>query len=122
MKIRIRGNSVRYRLTRSEVLELCTKGQVEEKTEFNESSFSYAVKVSDKHDDLNASFVDGGIVLHIPKTLLGDWDTNEKVGFYQNQNLDDGKELMLTLEKDFVCMDQTTEDQSDNYPNPKLMK
>lgn len=26
----------------------------------------------------------------------------------------------LLIEKDFVCIDNTTEDQSDNYPNPSL--
>jgi len=29
-----------------------------------------------------------------------------------------GVQLHLLLEKDFVCLDNTAEDQSDNYPNP----
>lgn len=43
-----------------------------------------------------------------------------KVGFYHTQTLDDGQKLNLTLEKDFVCLDERSEDQSDNYPNPRL--
>ena len=121
MKIRIRGNSVRFRLTKSEVQRLCGTGTVEEKTEFDGSFFYYAVKASKKHDNLHASFLDGTIILHIPITLLNNWNTNEKVGFYHTQRLNGGSGLMLTLEKDFVCMDKTAEDQSDNYPNPKMM-
>ena len=120
MKIRIRGNSVRFRLTRSEVDELCKTGCVEEKTAFNESSFSYAVKASEEKENLYASFVEGTITLYVSNVLLLDWDTNDNVGFYHNQSLNTGKELTLVLEKDFVCMDQKTEDQSDNYPNPKM--
>ena len=121
MKIRIRGNSVRFRLTKTEVKNLCEKGISKEKTAFNESNFVYAVKVSDAHENLHASFLNQGIVLFINKKILGDWYENEQVGFYHTQGLDNGEQLTLTLEKDFVCMDQTLEDQSDNYPNPKLL-
>ncbi|WP_422858446.1 DUF7009 family protein [Flagellimonas sp. S174] len=121
MKIRIKGNTVRFRLTKSEVQKLCETGEVEERTEFDESFFSYSVIASDEQEALHASFSEGRIMLHISNVLLRHWDTNEKVGFYHNQLLANGRELILTLEKDFVCMDQTAEDQSDNYPNPKLM-
>jgi hypothetical protein len=36
--------------------------------------------------------------------------------------MENGKELFLLLEKDFVCLDETIEDQSDNYPNPLMDK
>ena len=119
MKIRIKGNSVRFRLTKSEVKRLCGEGIIEEKTEFDESSFSYSVKASAKYDNLHASLLEGKITLYIPNLLLRNWNANEKVGFYSIQELKNGKDLMLTLEKDFVCMDETMVDQSDNYPNPK---
>jgi len=91
-----------------------------EKTAFNESNFVYAVKVSDKYDNLHASFLNLGIILFIPKKILGGWHLNGQVGFYHSQTLNDGEQLRLILEKDFVCMDEVIEDQSDNYPNPKM--
>ena len=121
MKIRIRGNSVRFRLTKSEVKTLCEMGFVEEKTNFNESFFSYSIKASEEHEDLHATFRNDSVILFMPKGLLSDWETNEKVGFYHTQSNRNGSALTLTLEKDFVCMDETVEDQSDNYPNPKMM-
>lgn len=121
MKIRIKGNSVRFRLTKTEVQSLCERGISREKTTFNESNFVYAVKVSDKYDNLHASFLNLGIILFLPQTILSDWYLNEQVGFYHSQTLESGQKLELKLEKDFVCMDKTTENQSDNYPNPKMI-
>jgi|SRR5680860_158816 len=120
MKIRIKGNSVRFRLTKTEVNALCEKGIARKKTAFNESHFVYAVKTSDQHENLHAAFLNQGIVLFLPETVLGNWSANDEVGFYHTQTLDDGQKLNLTLEKDFVCLDERSEDQSDNYPNPRL--
>lgn len=119
MKIRIKGNSVRFRLTQTEVKTLCERDMVREKTQFNEAHFVYAVKASNDRDNLHASFFDQGIILFVPKSTLSDWYTNDEVGFYHSQILDNGQELELTLEKDFVCLDDRDEDESDNYPNPK---
>ncbi|MDT7830086.1 hypothetical protein RQM65_15570 [Pricia sp. S334] len=119
MKIRIKGNSVRFRLTKKEVDSVCEKGIFREKTQFNEAHFVYAVTTSDKHDNLYASFLNQGIILFVPTDLVRDWDASDQVGFYHTQILDDGQELDLTLEKDFVCLDDRDEDESDNYPNPR---
>ena len=121
MKIRIKGNSVRFRLTKSEVNRLCEEGYIEEKTNFEASSFTYAVKASAKFDQLNAAFTSATILLYVPNVMLKGWNENDKVGFYHDQSITTGEDLRLTLEKDFVCMDQTLEDQSDNYPNPKMI-
>ncbi len=40
-------------------------------------------------------------------------DNTDEVGFENEQ----GK-LFLLVEKDFTCLDNVSEDQSDNYPNP----
>ncbi len=120
MKIRIKGNSIRFRLTQTEVKAICERDMVREKTQFNEVHFVYAVEASNQHDYLQASFLDQGIILFVPKDTLADWSTNEQVGFYHTQILNNGQKLELTLEKDFVCLDERVEDETDNYPNPKL--
>jgi len=119
MKIRIKGNSIRFRLTKSEVENLCENGLCREKTTFDEVNFVYAVKASEQYKDLHALFLGNGIILNIPKANLSGWFENDQVGFYHSQELGCGEKLQLTLEKDFACMDETSEDQSDNYPNPK---
>ncbi len=117
MKIRIKGNSVRYRLTKTEVETFCKTGYFEERTEFNSRTFIYALKAVSA-DELQAEFSDDTITLLVPKKYSADWFENDRVGFENTMILDNESELFLLLEKDFACLDNTTEDQSDNYPNP----
>ncbi|MFT7611256.1 MAG: hypothetical protein ACI9J3_000198 [Parvicellaceae bacterium] len=106
MKISINGNSVRFGLTKNEVEGLCQKGMAREKITFNESNFIYAVKVSDKYDNLHACFLNLGIILFIPKDILGDWHLSDQVGFGHSQTMENGQKVELSLEKDFVCSDE----------------
>jgi len=49
----------------------------------------------------------------MPEAMANEWITTDKVGFeYQDEG------LFLLVEKDFKCLDNVAEDQSDNYPNP----
>ncbi len=112
---------MRFRLTKSEVRVLCEVGSIEEQTAFDSSFFTYRVKASNKHDNLYATIEGSVITLNIPNTLLNNWYTDDNVGFYHTQTNSNGSKLSLILEKDFVCMDEKGEDQSDNYPNPKMM-
>jgi hypothetical protein len=120
MKIRILGNSVRFRLTRSEVNTLCTKGYVENQTKFNTDVFTYAVRLADS-EKLNAQFRDNTITLNLPQSLGSNWHKTEKVGFSETIVFRNNGSLSLLLEKDFTCLDERQEDQSDNYPNPKAL-
>lgn len=117
MKIRIRGNSVRFRLTKSEVDTFGSEGYVEEKTEFGNSSFVYALQKSDG-DSIQASFDGMKITMLVPENIQKKWVDTQVVGFDNMIDLGNGKELYLLLEKDFKCLDETVEDQSDNYEHP----
>ena len=118
MKIRIRGNSVRIRLSKPEVALFAQEGHVEERTEFANSALVYAVK-SSKAEALSADFVDGSITLYVPTDMLQQWASTDQVGMDCNMPLPNGKRLYLLIEKDFKCIDaDVTEDQSDMYENP----
>nr|WP_298789775.1 hypothetical protein [uncultured Allomuricauda sp.] len=121
MKIRIKGNSIRYRLTKTEVEAFCTTGYFSETTEFNDHKLTYALKVSETKTHLDAEFVDDTITLIVPEAICKGWNINNQVGFEHTLALNNGNTLFLLVEKDFVCMDETIEDQSDNYPNPKAL-
>jgi hypothetical protein len=118
MKIRIRGNSVRIRLSRSEVDLFAKEGYVEERTEFVNSALVYAVK-SAAGETLSADFINGNITLYVPANRLQQWAATDLVGIDYNMPLPNGKQLYLLIEKDFKCIDAVvTEDQSDFYENP----
>lgn len=118
MKIRIHGNSVRFRLSKSEVATLENEGRLEESTDFGPAQFRYAVTRSDDAE-LSARFADQTITLYIPAHLLAGWGANSTVGFEAHMPLSHGGSLYLLIEKDFKCLDNVAEDQSDNYDNPK---
>ena len=121
MKIRIKGKSIRLRLSRSEVDTLATQGYVEERTEFFNSTLTYALQAKDEIDNLKADFSENTITMFVPKAWAANWNKDETVGFSHTLNLPTGSTLSLLMEKDFKCIDSdTTEDQTDNYENPSI--
>ena len=122
MKIRIKGNTLRFRLTKSEVEYFGKEGRLEERTDFGRSSFSYALQAIAEGDKLTADFANGIITLFIPEHLAKEWTDTEKVGYESEMEIGNGKKLFLLLEKDYKCLDNVSEDQSDNYENPLTLK
>ena len=118
MKIRIHGNSVRFRLSKTEVGKLENEGYLEETTDFGLAQLGYAVQKS-AVTELQARFEHNKITLEVPEKLLTGWASNNTVGFDGNMPLGDGSSLLMLIEKDFKCLDNVGEDQSDNYDNPK---
>lgn len=112
MKIRIKDNSIRFRLTQSEVTELGTSGLISGYTEFPGQTFTYAIERTEE-EVLSAAFAENRMVLKMPAAMIEEWMTSDRIGF-------DGQtgKVTILVEKDFVCLDNTLEDQSDNYPNP----
>ncbi|MDC6389232.1 hypothetical protein PP182_11110 [Maribacter sp. PR1] len=120
MKIRIKGNTVRYRLTKSEVETLAQTGYYKEETPFVGKTFMYAIKADPDTPELNVDFVNDTITMYLNEHKAVAWANNEIIGYNLEIKMAKGTTLSLLLEKDFVCMDNRAEDQSDNYPNPKL--
>lgn len=120
MKIRIRGNLVRYRLTKDEVEQLCREKFIAEKTNFPNLDFSYSIRVSDTKN-LEIDFANNQISLQISEELLQGWDTNNRVGYSQSVPTSNDKTIDILLEKDFTCLEDRGEDESNNYPNPKSL-
>ena len=119
MKLRIKGNSVRIRLSRPEVDRFCEEGYLEEKTEFGNNSLVYALQSMDGIPALTADMAEGQITMYVPAEIRKDWANNQTVGFENNMDLGNDNHLFLLLEKDFKCIDAPPyEDQSDNFENP----
>lgn len=117
MKIRISNNSLRYRLTRTEVERFAKEGSITETTKIGEDEFTYILQRA-ATDKLKAVFKNNTITLSAPQHLAHEWTNTERVGFDNNGETG----LYLLVEKDFKCLDNITEDQSDNYENPLANK
>ena len=118
MKLRIKGNSIRIRLTKTEVAQFGEKGYWEEKTEFGNTTLTYAIQKDSAAKELSAKMEGTTITMILPESIANEWTSTNIVGFQNQYQLPTGTELFLLIEKDFVCLDNTFEDQSDNYPNP----
>lgn len=118
MKIRIQGNSIRIRLSKSEVDKLSSIGYIEEKTAFGKNAFGYCLQKKTGITELAASYDDDKIIMFVPEHLLTEWPENNVIGFDAKMPIGENETLYLLLEKDFKCLDNVMEDQSDNFENP----
>ncbi|GAA4326811.1 hypothetical protein GCM10023149_29860 [Mucilaginibacter gynuensis] len=115
MKIRIKGNTLRYRLTRSEVIALSQNGKLTDQTEFIGNTLSYSVQRSGE-EAMSADFNHNTISLYIPDKKLQQWASTDTVGLENTWN-----GIYLLIEKDFKCIDgDVSEDQSDYFENPHI--
>ncbi len=118
MKLRIKGNSLRIRLTKTEVSKLAQTGYLEEHTIFLNNRFMYTLQKIDESQELSAAFENNKMTIFVPGSFVKDWPGNNVTGLDTKMLISQTDSLYLLIEKDFVCLDETTEDQSDNYNNP----
>lgn len=121
MKLRIKGNSIRIRVTKTEVDRFEKEHYLEESTEFISGKLTYALAKDASVNELGAKMEGTKITVQVPVGIADQWTSTDEVGFQNNFNIADDKQLFLLVEKDFVCLDNTFEDQSDNYPNPNAV-
>ncbi len=119
VKLRIRDNSVRLRLTRGEVDTLRDEGLVRARTEFpGGRDFGYVVESSPASVNPGAFFSDGVVTVRLPETAVLAWANSDQVSIRGEQLLDDAK-LSILVEKDFACLaPREGEDESDMFPHP----
>jgi len=108
------------RITKMEVSQFCETGYIQEKTQFLNNIFTYALSSKEGLSALTATYEDNMMTLLLPKDSIKDWESSNRVGFSNSIPLEDGKTLTLLVEKDFTCLEDRGEDETDNYPNPKL--
>ena len=121
MKLRIRGNSIRLRLTKTEIVQFANTGKVEEMVEFGfpQTALRYQLYTTTDTEVIRAKFEDNCLYVSVPKRDAENWINSEKAGIEAGQPLGDNKYLRLLLEKDFACLtDRTDEDETDAFPNP----
>lgn len=137
MKLRVKGDSLRLRLLRSEVEQLGRSGRVEETVNFSfapQVKLIYALETSVDVKQIEASFENNRIAVRVPFELARTWIESEQVGISNDNPVydaaqPDAHKLRLLIEKDFVCLDAGSSSGGDDedaataadaYPNPNL--
>jgi len=120
MKLRLLDDSIRLRLSRTEVSAAEDDGVVEGQTRFPDgSAFHFVLQGSPTGD--TAMFSDGRMVIGLSAAAIADWASNDSaVSLRAELPLPDGTRLKVLVEKDFQCVTpRGDEDQSDLFPNPE---
>ena len=118
MKLRLRHNSIRLRLTQTEVAQLRDAGAVEEHIEFERGQrLTYRILSNSDHETLTAEYRGGNILLTAPAPMVLAWANSAQVG------MEAAGPPRLTIEKDFRCIDPAdAEDNVDTFPNPTCVQ
>ena len=123
MKLRIRGDSLRFRLTQGEVAKLLAKDRVNESVHFSSATadmLTYSLEVCEHTTQLSAHYENGEILVNVPTQLVESWANTNQVGIEYTQPLGEGRGLQIVVEKDFLCLQpRPGEDQSDSFPHPQ---
>src|SRR5262245_6427485 len=100
MKLRLQGNSLRLRLTRSEVSRLYQQGVVEETAQFRTGNrLTYRIRRRSGASVIQADLRDGAISVHVPADTVDVWAGSDEVSL----NAQDGV-LRIKIEKDYRCL------------------
>ena len=114
MKLRIQGNSLRFRLTRSEVARLDEDGLIAESTYFGVGHpLTYRLRKETDGADVHAELADEVITVSAPAVEVHKWATSDEVGVTARDGV-----LRIAIEKDFRCLTRREEDEADAYPHP----
>jgi hypothetical protein len=114
MKLRLQGNSVRLRLTRSEVERLRETGLVEESVDFGDGEvLAYRLQSRLEQGPAEAAFSQGIMTVSLSQETAQAWAVSDEVGVYSQSGA-----LTISVEKDFRCLTRPREDERDAYPHP----
>jgi len=120
VKLRIKGDSLRLRLTQGEMRVLAEQGEVEDRIAFpGGAALGYRLRADDNTKDISASYGNNLIDILLPRALAERWCGTDLVTLSASLPTAAG-ELRLVLEKDWACLaPREGEDESDNYPHPQ---
>ena len=122
MKLRVKNNSVRLRLTQGDVARFNDSGRVEEAIEFGiepHQRFVYALETVAKTEMMRATIENNRITIFVPKAQADEWANTARVEMEAEQGIGGGKTLRLLIEKDFACLEpRAGETDADTFSHP----
>lgn len=123
MKLRIKDNSMRFRLLRTEVQTLAERGKIESYTLLSATDpagrLSYSIEHGAHYKAIAAEHDGRSIRVTMPSENVVAWaKDNSAVGLYAEQAVYGGEMLQIAIEKDFACIDRDDADNVDTFDNP----
>src|ERR1700685_1506515 len=107
MKLRIKGNSMRLRISRSEVTRLLEGECLEETIHFApepSARFTFALQRDRSVGRPAVQYTENRVAVLIPADQANAWGITEQVGIAEDISLGNLGSLALLIEKDFACL------------------
>ncbi len=121
MKLRIKGNSLRLRISPADLKKLLGTGHIEETVRFapgDDAELTYALELSERATTVITRYQPQRVTVILPSPDAHAWADSDQVGVYGSAPAGDVP-LEITVEKDFACLDKADPDNYDAFPNPK---
>ena len=121
MKLRIKRNSLRLRVSRSEVTKFLMVADLEETVRFGpeaSAKLTYALQQEPSAHALSIRYTENKVAILVPLHQAIAWGVTDQVEIARDINLGDAGTLSVLIEKDFACLDGSDEDNRDAFPNP----
>ncbi len=120
MKLRILGDSLRLRLSQSEVKQFGDAARVEQSIRFGPGSvMTYAIEHGESVEGVGATFDRSTVTVRMPTSVARAWVDTDQVSVHGDQPLEEGETLSLLIEKDFKCaIPRPGEEDYDGFEHP----
>ena len=123
MKLRIKDNSIRLRLTQTEVEQIGNGDQIHNNLNFTGGERVSYLLVGSAVENPEIDYKDNRISISVPTEILTIWANSNEVSLLYELSLDHDNVLKLLIEKDFACLTpREDEDESDLFPHPEKGK
>jgi hypothetical protein len=125
VKLRIKGNSLRLRVSRSELAQFLEGDRIEETIYFNRSTearLTYALESTPALTQVGVQYVPQEITVLLPEVLMRAWSDDIQVGVYASIDIGNTETLEISIEKDFACLDGSDEENLDTFANPQVAR
>jgi hypothetical protein len=123
MKLRLKGNSLRFRVSPSEVGQLLRDGAIREHVQLTanpKDRLTYSVVSSLSGFATTVAYQSGNVTVCVPQLELQRWAGGDDVGVYVDVPISSDRALSVAIEKDFACLDRSDAENEDTFPNPNL--
>jgi len=118
MKLRVRDQSVRFRLSPEDVATLGRGESVISELRLGLNlTISYGLRVSSQAV-ITVQPMQSGVIIECPRDLVERFVYTDDVGFEGDIELETGGRLGVLVEKDFQCLIPRGEDDGNTFPNP----
>jgi len=120
MKLRTTSNSIRLRLSQTDVRNFAERGFVEETLQIDRATgqkLTYKLQRDERAEQLTASFENNCLSIYMPTAMAIAWARSDQVGV-EAPGMSDGPSILV--EKDFACLKPRAGDEdTDSFPNPE---